>query len=135
MRKYIRHPADIPIKYTLAEVVDNEKDYIKNISEGGLSFTAKKPLKTGTVIHIGIPVLAPDFEVDATVTRCSKEGEGHEVGVRFMNSDSEFKVRMVEQVCHIEHYRKEVLEKEGRVINGEEAALEWIKKYAKDFPY
>ena len=64
----------------------------------------------------------------------SKESEGYEVGVMFMNSDSDFKVRMVEQVCHIEHYRKEVLETEGRMINGEEAALEWIKKHAKDFP-
>ncbi|MBE9536029.1 MAG: PilZ domain-containing protein [Proteobacteria bacterium] len=134
MRKYIRHPADIPIEYTLAEVVDHKKEYIKNISEGGLSFQTNKPLKEGALIRIGIPVLVPDFEVDATVAWCRKEGESYEVGVIFMSSDSEFKVRMVEQVCHIEHYRKEVLEKEGRVINGEKAALEWIKKYAKDFP-
>ena len=43
-------------------------------------------------------------------------------------------MRMVEQVCHIEHWKKEIREKEGRELTGEQAAMEWIKKYAKDFP-
>jgi hypothetical protein len=41
---------------------------------------------------------------------------------------------MVEQVCHIEQYKADVLKKEGRELTGEEAAKEWILKYAKDFP-
>jgi hypothetical protein len=41
---------------------------------------------------------------------------------------------MVEQVCHIKQYSKEILEKEGRKLSDEEAAVEWIEKYAKDFP-
>jgi len=43
-------------------------------------------------------------------------------------------VRMIEQICYIEHYRKEVLLNEGRRITSEQAALEWIEKYAQDFP-
>ncbi len=41
---------------------------------------------------------------------------------------------MIEQVCYIEQYRKEVLKKEGRKLSGEEAAMEWVEKYAKDSP-
>ena len=41
---------------------------------------------------------------------------------------------MVEQICHIEQYRREVLKKEGRRLSSEEAASEWIVKYASDFP-
>ena len=32
-----------------------------------------------------------------------------------------------------ENYKKEILEEEGRVLTGEQAAIEWINKYAKDF--
>jgi hypothetical protein len=41
---------------------------------------------------------------------------------------------MAEQICRIEEYKKEIREKEGRLLDGTDAALEWIRKYAKDFP-
>jgi hypothetical protein len=41
---------------------------------------------------------------------------------------------MVEQVCHIENYKKEVYQTEGRLLTAEEAAVEWIHKYASQFP-
>ena len=56
------------------------------------------------------------------------------MGVSFVDPDDAFRTRMVEQICHIEHYKKEILEKEGRELTGEEAALEWIKRYAGRFP-
>jgi hypothetical protein len=40
----------------------------------------------------------------------------------------------VEQICHIEQYKADVLLSEGRRLNGEQAALEWIEKFARDFP-
>ena len=45
-----------------------------------------------------------------------------------------FRARMVEQVCHIEQYRHEILKNEGRKLSSEAAALEWIQKYAPLFP-
>ena len=41
---------------------------------------------------------------------------------------------MVEQICYIEHYKREVLKNEGRILSGKDAALEWVKKNAADFP-
>jgi hypothetical protein len=41
---------------------------------------------------------------------------------------------LVEQVCHIEQYKKEVFLKEGRLLSGDEAAAEWIEKFANQFP-
>jgi hypothetical protein len=43
-------------------------------------------------------------------------------------------VRLIEQICYIEHYRQEVLISEGRKLTSEQAALEWIEKFAQDFP-
>jgi hypothetical protein len=40
---------------------------------------------------------------------------------------------MVQQVCQIEHYKNIVYEREGRILDGNEAAAEWIQKHAADF--
>lgn len=134
MRDYIRHPTDIPIQFDLVEVVADQKEYLNNISEGGLSFRSCIYIELGSEIIVRIPVHSPVFEEKGIVVWNEKKDNCWDVGVRFVNVSSEFRLRMIEQVCHIEHYRKEVLEKEGRDISGAEAASEWIKKYAKDFP-
>lgn len=136
MRQYIRHPSDIPIEVQLDEVAVDEKDYLTDISFGGLSFKAKTRVSPGSFIKIRIPLVNPKFEVQAKVAWCrrSREGELFNVGVVFMHSDEAYETRMVEQVCHIEHYKREILEKEGREISSEEAALEWINRYASKFP-
>ena len=77
----------------------------------------------------------PVFQAMGRVSWCRPEGNGFEIGIEFLNKDDMFSARMVEQVCHIEEYKQEVLLKEGRNLSSEEAALEWIKKYAKDFPF
>ncbi|MBL8423886.1 MAG: hypothetical protein JNK06_10380 [Candidatus Accumulibacter phosphatis] len=41
---------------------------------------------------------------------------------------------MVEQVCQIEHYRREVRRRERRELDAEAAAQEWIARYADQFP-
>ena len=58
----------------------------------------------------------------------------YDVGIQFADTNTEFAVRMVEQICQIHHYQREVLEKEGRSLSGAEAAAEWVAKYARDFP-
>ena len=52
----------------------------------------------------------------------------------FLDAEDAFLARMVEQVCHIEDYRKSVHRIEGRELSPEEAAMEWIEKYASQFP-
>jgi hypothetical protein len=41
---------------------------------------------------------------------------------------------MVEQVCHVESYRRAVEQREGRQLTAEEAAEEWISRHASSFP-
>jgi hypothetical protein len=51
-----------------------------------------------------------------------------------MEAEVPFATRMVAQVQHIKHYRQEVLRVEGRVLDDDSAALEWIERYAATFP-
>jgi hypothetical protein len=91
-------------------------------------------VQRGEFVHISIPIESPGFEADGVVAWCKPEEDHFAIGVEFANDSTAFTVRMIEQVCHIEQYRAEVFRKEGRHLNSDEAAQEWIDKYAGDFP-
>lgn len=132
MRRYIRHPSDIPIEFKIAG--NPIREPLKNVSAGGLCFRAHLRIQPGSDIHLVIPIQTPPFEADGIVAWCHSAGRGFEVGVRFHGDGSQFALRMVEQICHIEQYRRHILRHEGRRLNGEQAAEEWIGRYAKRFP-
>ncbi|MAT65990.1 MAG: pilus assembly protein PilZ [Gammaproteobacteria bacterium] len=134
MRSYIRHPCDIPIEFSEDTARYPSRERLSNISQGGLAFSAARPQRRGQILRLRIPDVQPPFEAPARVSWCNPVGEGYEVGVEFIMPDDEFRARMVEQVCYIEHYKRRVQELEGRELTGEEAAREWIAKYAARFP-
>ncbi len=88
----------------------------------------------GQWVRLHIPIDCEHFEVDAQVKWCEQTSKGFDVGVAFASKDQAFCARMVEQVCHIEHYKRKVLNEEGRMLNGDQAAAEWISRYADSFP-
>ena len=135
MRSYIRHPSDIPIEYQtdVSESVAG-KERLNNISNGGLSFTSERSLREGAVITIRIDHVKPHFEVQGRVAWCHREQDYFVIGVSFMEEADLFRLRMVEQICHIEQYKSKVQAEEGRHLSGEQAAREWIQKYAGLFP-
>ena len=134
MRNFIRHPSDVPIEFRLVDVADHLHEYLCNISTGGLCFTSKLDLPIGAEILIQIPLRRPVFEVKGAVAWCKPINAHFEVGVKFIDTRTELGVRMAEQVCYIEQYKKDIFRKEGREITGEEAAVEWIAAYAHEFP-
>ena len=134
-RSFIRHPTDIPIYWSLGEIVPPGGEHLRNISEGGLAFNSFHDIPVGASIEIHIPVVRPEVSVKGAVVWCRPNEDGcFEVGVRFIDAGQHFKMRMVEQVCHIEQYKKELFENEGRALTGKQAAMEWIKRSGKDFP-
>ena len=134
MRHYIRHPSDIPIEYRITHSKSGQHCPLKDISPGGLCFQTHGALLRGCVIQITIPVREPPFEVTGTIVWCRRIHGQYQVGVQFADKNTEFSVRMVEQVCQIHHYQHEVMKKEGRFLSTEEAAAEWVVKYARNFP-
>jgi len=133
MRNYIRHPTSIPI-HIKAGGYDINKLSLQNLSAGGLCFVTDADIKVGACIDFLIPVVKPDYIGKGIVVwRRKQAAKKYEVGLRFTSNDEFFRTRMVEQVCQIEDYRHKVEEQDGRTLNSEEAAMEWISKYAKDF--
>ncbi|MCP4981579.1 MAG: PilZ domain-containing protein [Gammaproteobacteria bacterium] len=138
IRKFIRHPSDVPIQVSLDWVEDDNDETvdqtITNVSLGGLAFVSHKPLEVLQRVRISIPVLKQDNHLVGNVVWCERSGMLYEIGIEFEKSRDVFRLRMIEQICHIEHYRKEISRLEGRELSTQEAAGEWISKYAGDFP-
>ncbi len=138
MRQYIRHPSEMPIQYQLNnDRAKNKRRFQKlhDISSGGLSFHTDHKIEPGNILHIEIEVRPPPFSADGVVVWCQKENDGYQVGLQFESSDVEFSLRMIEQLCYIEQYRNEIMQKEGRYLSSEKAAAEWISQFAANFPH
>jgi hypothetical protein len=133
VRQYIRHPMSIPIKICAGEQAVGALT-VQDISSGGLCFETSEMVNVGSLIDFQIPAVAPDYMGHGTVVwRRMQAPNRYEIGICFESSQDYFLTRMVEQVCQIEAYRLEVEAVEGRVLTGEEAAIEWISNYAKEF--
>jgi len=113
---------------------DSDDETLTNLSLGGLAFISSQPLKVDQMVRVSIPILKQDNHLSGKVVWCEQSQNGYEIGLEFEGSKDVFRLRMIEQICHIEHYRKEVKLVEGRELSSEEAADEWITRYAGDFP-
>jgi len=128
----------VPLQVTLDwEEEENDESIdqtITNVGLGGLAFVSQKPFEILQRVRICIPLLQQDNYLVGNVVWCEKSGKSYEIGIEFEKTRDAFRIRMIEQICHIEHYRKEVERLEGRELSAQEAAGEWISKYAGDFP-
>lgn len=136
MREFIRHPASVPFQL---EQLDGEFKHglstLNNVSFGGVSCLSSDPVEKGKSVKLRVECINPDFEVTGKAVWCRIKDDLYEIGIEFiLSKDKAFLLRMIEQICHIEHYRNEVLQNEHRKLTSEEAAREWIDKYAGEFP-
>lgn len=135
-RHFIRHPAHIPITLqdSSSEPCKDCPSTTEDLSEGGLCCITKEYVAPGTLISLTINVTEPPFKTTGEVVWSRPHPEGHIIGIGFRGDETLFAVRMVEQICHIEQFRQDVLRKEGRTLSTEEAAAEWIAIRAATFP-
>ncbi|MDJ0807607.1 MAG: PilZ domain-containing protein [Gammaproteobacteria bacterium] len=96
MRRFIRHPADVPIQYELQGKLDIDHKPLKNYSEGGLCFTTDEWIEPDLEIHLGIPTGSAVFETRGTVVWCKPVGGNYEVGVKFREEVKAFAARIAE---------------------------------------
>lgn len=149
MRQFIRHPIDVPVEISIGPNGHGGHGghagdarggmpsgfHTHDISAGGLAFHSDHPAEPGMPVEISIGWMQPPFHVQARVAWCHRhEIDGYELGVTFLDAEDAFRARMVEQLCHIEDYRRSQQRSLGRELSVEEAAAEWIERYAAEFP-
>jgi hypothetical protein len=134
-RRFIRHPVEVPIEIEVARARDWRQERLRNVGAGGLCFHAKDPLDSATRVRIRIPAVDPSFEVEGWVVWCNPADRGFDIGVEVSQGADDYRLRMVEQLSHIENYRRLVEKRDGRRISAEQAAREWITRYADEFAH
>ncbi|SIS82346.1 hypothetical protein [Neptunomonas antarctica] len=135
MQGYIRHPHDIPAQISLCSQATISSNTANRSGKIGISVSTDNFYAIGTTLTIEISVKDPGFRASGHATWCIPEKNGRfRTGLVFDDPDTAYAVRMIEQICHIEQYRKEMEKMEGRVLTPEDAADEWINLFAKDFP-
>ena len=129
MRSFIRHSATMPLKVKSNEK-GSQKQSLQNVSAGGLCFHSNYFFPQGVSVNIDIPYLDTPFNESCTVVWCKKTTDHYDVGVTFDSYQTVLRMRLIEQICYIEDYRKEVFNSEQREISADEASREWFQKYA-----
>ncbi len=133
-RRFVRHPVSVPLEYVVLPEGGNRRDQVsRDLSRNGISFPCTAPPPVGARLLIRIRVGGVVFEVEGRVVRIAREERGWLVGVAFDSTRAWYRARMVEQICHIEAWRKSQEEK-GRRLTFSQAAEEWIRKKASSFP-
>jgi len=130
MREFRRHSTDIPVNILGKDVALESDRPLYNVSYGGLACYSGVLFQPGELVSVHISHVDPPFEANGIVVWCDPVENGYEVGIQFNEGREAFAARMVAQVCQIEQYKIDVLEKEGRELSGDEAALEWVEKNA-----
>jgi Tfp pilus assembly protein PilZ len=133
VRVYVRHPSEFPVELRQGGGSRVTRERLHDLSNGGLCCRSSTPFEAGERVRVRIPVGDPGFEGEGRVAWCRPHDRGYRVGIEFVGEDEAFRARMVEQVCHIERYHRQLLA-DGRETSEEESALEWIAKYAARFP-
>ncbi len=133
MRRYLRHPSDMPVELVLRKQDFVPVQRLHNISLGGVACNSSRGFRRGTAIELRIPLFGEQARYPGVVAWCQKHAEDYLVGVAFLDEDTLFRARMVEQVCQIEHYRQVRELATGEHLPIEMVAQEWIALHAADF--
>jgi|GEM_PF-1021403 len=129
--QFIRHPNDHPLDFwPTEEPHDLDPDLAPRL---GMAMACGRHLPYGSVVNLRIGVCGEAYAFRGMVEWIEPQGWLFEVGLRFLTVSEAFQARMVEQICHIETYRRHLL-RAGREVSREHAAAEWIARYAPLFP-
>jgi len=135
MRRFLRHPSDMPVELVLRKQAFLPKQRLNNISLGGVACDSARSFRRGTAIELRIPLFGEQARYPGVVAWCRKLVDGYVVGIAFIDEDTLFRARMVEQVCQIEHYRLQREQELGEHLPIESVAREWIAQHATEFSH
>ncbi|HEY5717061.1 MAG TPA: hypothetical protein VIS52_01120, partial [Motiliproteus sp.] len=92
------------------------------------------PHRPGNWVQVEIAAQNAQVRATALVLACRLNDYDYSFELAIPDPEQAFQVRMVEQLCYINRYREQVLRLEGRDLDPNQAAAEWISRFAARFP-
>lgn len=125
----------MPVELVLRKQACIPRQRLNNISLGGVACNSSRGFRRGTSVELRIPLLGDQACYPGVVAWCRRQENNYLVGIAFIDEDTLFRARMVEQVCQIQHYRQQLEDESGQPMAIEQCAQDWIAKHAAEFPY
>lgn len=132
---FIHHPAGFPLEYKRMWFGGAGRDGSGESSDIGLIFESDEHIPTGATLEIHIPLRGELEQFRGKVVLVRQSGDGWEIGVWFPCRIDASRMRIVEQICHIEAYLQLKKHQDGPYnINRDKIAAEWISRHAATVP-
>ncbi len=132
---FIHHPPGYPIEWHI--IRQKHKTGAEESSAHGkigLCFESKQYIKPDSLLQVDIPIRGEIQTFTGRVILVRNKGELFEIGIWFTSKTDASRIRMVEQICHIEAYLTHKRHHEGPFVSPERVAQEWISRFASRFP-
>lgn len=136
-RKYLRHSMAAPLSCAVRAANAEEVVGLLDISDGGACFSSTKSYAKGQAIELRFPVFKDCSVIPGAIawTRPDKDVPGsHRYGIKFADETDKAMLRLVEMICHIMTYRAMQEHLTGKTMSADDAARDWLSKYADTFP-
>ncbi|MBL1142328.1 MAG: hypothetical protein HND53_09890 [Proteobacteria bacterium] len=131
---FIKHPKRFPLNFRRLRFWQSAKIEINQDSNTGLTFSSKEYQKPGSIIEVTIPTRKEVHHFMGKVVMVKESDDSYEIGIWLVNAEDAPKLRIVEQICHIELYLNDKRYKEGPFLSPEKLTEEWISRFASGFP-
>lgn len=134
-RKFYRHPASVPMRCRRRGHRKGDDGSTRNVSNGGVAFVSPKPFTPGDVLELEFPSLRHNVNIQGEIVWTTPLDTHHYLsGLRFNDEHERLRARLVEQMCEIDRYHRVQNERYGRDLSREEAAEEWVTRFAERYP-
>lgn len=130
---FIEHPCDQP--FSLRRIRSAGKNFKSHNFHvyGGISLITLQAYKPGTMIEIKTRIHGEAASFRGRILWIKEYKGKTSLGVVFEDTEQAYRARMIEQLCHIEHYRRKQCSA-GRRLAIHDAAQEWIERHSPSFP-
>lgn len=127
---YLHHPQEIPIAISphLSGICEQSA-----LCRGGLRCSYDRYFAPRTSVSLVVNLTGQSITAHGWILLCQRINQQFLLSIGFSNPQTLFKVRMIEQACEIECYRRRQ-QRDGRMLTAAQAASEWIAKHAASFP-
>ncbi|MCZ6804646.1 MAG: hypothetical protein O7D86_12140 [Proteobacteria bacterium] len=134
LQGFITHPDRFPLKFRRLRFWERSKIKITQNSNIGMTFSSKEYQKPGNIIEVTIPTRKETHCFPGKVVVVKESENNYDIGLWLLNIEDGPKLRIVEQICHIELYLNNKRYKEGPFLSQEKLTEEWISRFASSFP-
>ncbi|MCG8379718.1 MAG: PilZ domain-containing protein [Proteobacteria bacterium] len=131
---FIKHPERFPLNFRRLRFWERSKAKFEQISNVGLTFFTQEYQKPGNILEITIPTRKETHQFLGKVVMVKESENGYEIGVWLLNVEDGPKLRIIEQICHIELYLNDKRYADGPFLSKERLTEEWVTRFASRFP-